>query len=123
MKFLYFTLLIFVVTSCSTGSSTNISSFKEGRFKTYLGKRKDSSYFHRTGNIQIEHYRNKVDTFYIHWKSSFEYELRKINPTTTLDSIPFIVKIIAIKQNYYKFKGGFLGSNFKQEGITYKVEE
>ena len=104
-------------------NKTNVLSFKEGDFKTYLGKKKDSSYFYRTNKIQIETYQNKSDTFHIRWKNNFEYELKKVNPKTKLDSIPFIVKITAIKENYYKFKGAYLGSNFKQEGITYKIKK
>ncbi|NJB83843.1 hypothetical protein [Wenyingzhuangia aestuarii] len=122
MRFLYL-ICISVVVSCSSGNSTDILSFKTGSFKTYLGERKDSSSFYRTEKFQIESYRNQVDTFDIHWKSNFEYELRKVNPTSKLDSIPFVVKITAIKENYYKFKGAYLGSNFKQEGTTYKLSE
>ncbi|MDO6803199.1 hypothetical protein Q4595_12135 [Wenyingzhuangia sp. 1_MG-2023] len=120
MKLVIYIFAIFVFGSCSTGSKANIASFKEGNFKTYLGARKDSSYFSRTHNLQIEHYKNQVDTFSITWKSDFEYELRKVNPQSKLDSIPFIVKITGFKENSYQFKGSYLGSNFKQEGITYK---
>ncbi len=122
MRFLYL-ILISVFISCSTGNKTDILSFKKGNFKTYIGERKDSSYFYRDDKIQVEFYKNQKDTFNIQWKSNFEYELRKINPKSKLDSIPFIVKITAIKENYYKFRGAYLGNNFKQEGITYKSEK
>lgn len=121
MRFLYL-ILISVFISCSTGNNTDISSFREGSFKTYLGERKDSSFFYRNKNIQIETYNNQIDTFSIYWKSNFEYELRKLSPKSKLDSLPFIVKITAIKENYYKFKGAYLGSNFKQQGTTHKVK-
>ncbi|NIJ46156.1 hypothetical protein FHR24_002634 [Wenyingzhuangia heitensis] len=116
-------ILTSVFISCNTGNKTDVTLFRKGHFKTYLGERKDSSNFYRTEKIQIETYKNQVDTFSVYWKSNFEYELRKVNPKNKLDSIPFIVKITAIKNNYYKFKGSYLGSNFKQEGITYKIEE
>lgn len=112
-----------VLFSCSKKNKTDILYFKTGKFKTYVGKRKDSSFFYRNDKFQIETYRNKKDTFEISWKSNFEYQLLKINPTSKLDSTPFIVKINAIKQDSYEFKGYYLGSNFKQDGISYKLKE
>ncbi|MGY6647814.1 hypothetical protein [Wenyingzhuangia sp. IMCC45574] len=123
MKGLIYTLVTFVFISCNTGSKTDVTVFKEGYFKTYLGERKDSSYFYRDAHYQIETYRNQVDTFKISWTSNFEYELRKLNPNSKLDSIPFIVKITGLKENSYQFKGSYKGSNFKQEGITYKLKK
>ena len=123
MKILLYIITISVFVSCSTGNKTDILSFREGHFKTYLGKRKDSSNFYRIKNLQIETYRNKTDTFRIDWKSNFEYELRKVNPQNKLDSIPFKVRITAIKNNYYKFKGAYLGSDFIQTGTTYILKK
>lgn len=114
-------ITISVLYSCSNGNKTDIVAFKKGNFKTYLGEQKDSSVFYRDDHIQIERYKNQIDTFAIKWKSNFEYELKKINPKSKLDSIPFVVKITGIKENTYNFKGSYLGSNFKQEGITVKI--
>lgn len=122
MKYLYI-IIVSVAFSCSTGNETDILSFRKGNFKTFLGAHKDSSFFYRTDKFQFETYRNQVDTFSIYWKSNFEYELRKVNPKNKLDSTPFIVKITGIKDKSYKFKGSYLGSNFKQEGNTYKISE
>lgn len=123
MKLLISLITISVLFSCSQGNKTDIASFKKGHFKTYLGERKDSSTFYRYDHLQIERYRNNIDTFTIAWKSNFEYELKKTNPKSKLDSIPFLVKITGIKNNSYEFKGSYLGSNFKQEGVTIKTGE
>ncbi len=121
MRLLITILAMSVLFSCNKENKTDILYFKKGTFKTYLGERKDSSFFVRTDKLQIETYRNKKDTFAVSWKSNFEYTLQKVNPKNKLDSIPFIVKITAIKNKSYKFKGAYLGSNFKQEGVTYKL--
>ncbi|MGY5352907.1 hypothetical protein ACXGQW_10180 [Wenyingzhuangia sp. IMCC45533] len=123
MRFFINIIFISVLFSCTTKNKTDILYFKKGNFKTYIGERKDSSFFYRNDKIQVESYQNQKDTFDIYWKSNFEYHLKKVHPTSKLDSIPFIVKITAIKQDYYQFKGYYLGSNFKQDGITYKVKE
>ena len=77
----------------------------------------------RNDSIQIETYNNKKDTFNIEWISNFEYVLLKKNPKTLLDSTPFHVKIIAVKKKSYQFKAYYKGSDFKQKGIAYKIEE
>ncbi|MEN8765592.1 MAG: hypothetical protein ACN4EF_04645 [Wenyingzhuangia sp.] len=123
MRFISYIIFISVFISCNSGNRTDVLLFKEGRFKTYLGERKDSSYLYRTKTLQIETYKNKVDTFSIFWKSNFEYELRKTTPKNKLDSIPFKVRITKIKKNYYKFKAGYLGSHFIQTGTTYITKE
>lgn len=124
MKLFIVTIItLSVLFSCSQGNKTDIVSFRKGHFKTYLGERKDSSTFYRDENYQIERYRNKADTFAIVWKSSFEYELKKLHPKGKLDSIPFLVKITGVKENSYNFKGSYIGSNFKQEGITFKTSK
>lgn len=123
MKILLYIISASVFISCNTGNKTDVLSFREGHFKTYLGERKDSSTFHRTKDLQIETYRNQIDSFHVSWKSNFEYELRKVNPQSKLDSIPFKVKITAIKENYYQFKGAYLGSDFVQSGTTHLIKE
>lgn len=123
MRFLLYILTASVLISCNTEIKTDVLSFREGHFKTYLGKRKDSSNLYRTKDLQIEFYNNKTDSFHVHWKSNFEYELRKVNPKNKLDSIPFNVRITAIKNGYYNFKGSYLGSDFVQSGSTYIIKK
>jgi len=122
MKYFYI-LILSVLYSCKNEAKTDILSFRSGHFKTYLGKRKDSSFVYRNDRLQVERYKNKKDSFNIEWKNNFEYQLKKINPKNKLDSIPFIVKITAIKPNSYNFKAYYLGSNFKQKGTTIRLNK
>lgn len=121
MKFLKILFITSVLFSCTKENKTDVMSFREGNFKTYLGQRKDSSFFYRDAKIQIEQYKKRKDTFNVKWISNFEYQLYKVNPKNKLDSLPFIVKITSIKQDHYSFKAYYLGSNFKQEGKSYKL--
>ena len=54
--------------ACKKQKSHDAFSFEKGNFITYLENKKDSSVFYRVDNLQIEAYRNKVDTFDIKWK-------------------------------------------------------
>ncbi len=118
---LYFLLVLFLF-SCQNKTQTNIDSFKRGNYKTVLNDSKTTSFAIRNDSLQIETYDNKKDTFYIKWNNDFEYFLLKKNPKTLLDSTPFYVKIIGIKDNSYTFKAYYKGSNFKQKGTAFKIE-
>jgi hypothetical protein len=101
----------------------NINSLKQGTFKTVLDDSELSSTAVRKDSIQIESFNNKLDTFKIFWKNDFEYVLTKTNPKTLLDSTPFQVKIIEVKQNSYSFIASYKGSNFKQKGTAVKLAD
>jgi hypothetical protein len=101
----------------------NINSLKQGTFKTVLDDSELSSTAVRKDSIQIESFNNKLDTFKIIWKNDFEYVLTKTHPKTLLDSTPFHVKIIEVKQNSYSFVASYKGSNFKQKGTAVKLED
>jgi hypothetical protein len=101
----------------------NINSLKQGTFKTVLDDSELSSTAVRNDSIQIESFNNKLDTFKIFWKNDFEYVLTKTHPKTLLDSTPFYVKIIEVKQNSYSFVASYKGSNFKQKGTAVKLED
>lgn len=100
----------------------DITQFKIGTFETFLDDSDVTSVAYRNDSIQIETYNQVKDTFAIKWTSNFEYELVKLNPKTQLDSTPFIVKIIGIKDDSYTFLAHYKGSNFKQKGKAVKVK-
>lgn len=124
LKNILLTSCIFLLAiACKKNKPSESYSFETGSFKSYLVNKKDSSSFYRTKNLQIETYKNKVDTFSIIWKNKFEFRLKKINPISKLDSTTFVVKIKKIKNNSYDFEAGYLNNNFKQKGTTIKIAD
>jgi hypothetical protein len=115
-------LFVLLAFACKTDNQSNSFSFETGNFKSYLESKKDSSSFYRVDHFQIETYKNQTDTFHIKWKNKFEFHLKKVHPTSKLDSTNFVVKITKIKNNAYDFEAGYENSNFKQKGSTYKIE-
>lgn len=114
--------MIFCFTaSCIKNSTVHMDDFKKGRFKTLLDDNDVVSFATRNDSIQIEEFNGVMDTFRINWLDQFEYELLKKNPKTLLDSTPFYVKIISVKENSYQFQANYKGSNFKQKGTATKV--
>ena len=99
-----------------------MDDFKQGRFKSILDDKEIVSFATRNDSIQIEEFNGLKDTFNIKWVDQFVYVLTKRVPKTLLDSTPFHVKITGVKQNSYSFNAYYKGSNLKQKGTTYKVE-
>lgn len=123
MKNIVFILILFLFFSCEKPKNIDLEIFKTGTFKTLLDANDDSSIAVRNDSIQIETYNSKKDTFAINWINNFEYVLKKTNPKTALDNTPFHVKITGVKEDSYTFKAYYKGSNFKQTGTVYKLEE
>lgn len=99
-----------------------MDDFKRGRFKSILEDKETVSFATRNDSIQIEDFNGLKDTFNIKWLDQFEYVLIKRVPKTLLDSTPFHVKITSVKEDSYSFKAYYKGSNFKQKGTAYKLE-
>lgn len=121
MKYLLIFSLIFFF-SCNNSALTPIQ-LKTGTFKTVLDDNNTESIAYRNNKIQIETYNSKKDTFYINWKSDFEYQLNKTNPKNALDSTEFVVKITGVHKNSYTFKAYYKGSNYKQKGKAFKISD
>ena len=121
------TLLIIMVlsfsASCLENKGGNVDDFKNGSFKTVLEDGENISFAIRKDSLQIESFNQVNDTFSIKWIDQFEYVLLKKKPKTLLDSTPFHVKITSIKKNSYTFKAYYKGSNFKQKGTAFKLDE
>ena len=123
MRSLLIIVVLFSSVSCLKNSKGNVDDFKIGSFKTVLENGENVSFAIRKDSLQIESYKQVQDTFYINWIDQFEYTLLKKNPKTQLDSTPFHVKITSVKKDSYTFKAYYKGSNFKQKGTAFKLEE
>ncbi|HIE45579.1 MAG TPA: hypothetical protein EYG80_00150 [Flavobacteriaceae bacterium] len=120
MKYLYIFFLVFI-TSCNSPNNLHPKQLRIGTFKTIIKDGNYESLATRNDSIQIETFDKKKDTFYITWKSNFEYSLLKKNPKNDLDKKEFIVKITGIKKNSYTFTAYFKDSNYKQKGKAIKI--
>ena len=109
--------------SCNKEKPLTPNDIKTGTFKTVLDGKNISSVATRNNSIQIETYNNKKDTFYINWKSDFEYILKQKNPKNSLDSIDFVVKITGIHGKSYTFNAHYKGNKYIQKGTAMKVKE
>lgn len=122
MRILIASLTIFFLFSCKHENTLTPTELKKGTFQTTLDGKTVSSVATRNDSIQIETYNNKKDTFYIHWKSDFEYILKQKHPKTSLDSVEFVVKITGIHGKSYTFNAHYKGNKYIQKGTATKIK-
>lgn len=79
--------------------------------------------FVRKKDIEIEYYDGKSDTATIRWINDCEYILKNINPENRDAKNAMHFKILTTKTNQYTFEYSLVGSDNKQKGTAYKVED
>lgn len=138
-KMYIFLGILFTIMACQPKMNTNPDRFKRGIFEApavdgILSK----SIITRNDSLQIERYtkyleistdsgvfvksEKKIDSFSITWKNNFFYTLEMISPKTELDKDPIYVQIIEVTDSSYTFSAKIGYSNFKQEGVVYKLK-
>ncbi|WP_299053010.1 hypothetical protein [uncultured Polaribacter sp.] len=137
---LYFvSFLIFVVLGFSCSSEKpNADRFKEGVFEIPAGKGYSKTTIVRKDSLQIETYEKiisisndsvvtekkmqRIDTLYIKWKNNFFYSLKMKSPKKQLDKDAIYVQITKVTDSSYDFSAKVGFSNFKTDGILYKIK-
>ncbi len=109
-------LLLFV--NCS--NELDPDRFKSGTFEIPESNGYEKTVVVRVDSLQIETYKNKIDTLSIIWKDNFNYTLKMLHPTSPIDEDPIYVKITSISENSYTFEAVIGHSNFVQKGELFK---
>lgn len=139
MKKLFGLFIIFLtLSSCKSEFKGNPDRFKKGVFEIPAGNGYSKTIITRKDSLQIEEYskltsistdsstyekeEKRIDTLFIKWKNNFFYTLRMKNPKTELDKDPIFVQITKVTDSSFSFSAKIGYSNFKQDGIVYKVE-
>jgi hypothetical protein len=110
------------LTSCYQ-QERNCNDFKTGKFKFEheINGRKETTYFERTENLQIETFNGKTDTASVRWVNDCEYILQKIHPKNMLEQKAIQMKILTTKENSYTFEFSIVGDTNKQKGTVTKL--
>lgn len=133
-------LLFFAITlsSCLQKPKGNAQRFKQGLFKIPEGKGYSKTIITRVDSLQIEEYEKiinlssdssviekrikRIDTLFIKWKNNFAYTLKMKNPKTSADKDVIFVQITKVTDSSYNFSAKIGRSNYKQDGIVYKIK-
>jgi len=129
---------LFLLSCTSKVEKGGANRFKKGVFEIPATKSIGKTIITRTDSLQIEAYstihsvseKNQIktdsvkhiDTLYITWKNNFFYTLRMKSPKKEADKAPIYVQITKITDSSYHFSAKVGFSNFKQEGVIYKIK-
>lgn len=102
----------------------NCTDFKTGTFvfETYLNGEMVKTKFTRNDTLEIDYFRNQVDSSSIRWINDCEYILTNLHPKNMEEEKPLHIKILTTEENTYTFEFSVVGSANKQLGTAKKIE-
>lgn len=121
-RLLSFTAILFLLNSCYS-PERECAKFKTGtfEFETYLNGELVTSTFTRTDSIEIDRFRDRVDTSSVRWINDCEYIVKNLNPKNRAEQQPLHIKILTTGNDSYTFEYGLVGEPNKQRGVVRKT--
>jgi hypothetical protein len=117
-----FFLLIILLTSCQESPERNCSDFKTGTFTftSIVGSDSLTTTFIRERNIEVDYFKNQVDTSNVRWINDCEYILKQVNPKNKQKEKSIHIKILTTTDSSYTFEFNTVGDSKKLRGTAYK---
>jgi hypothetical protein len=126
-RFHYSFLLLLTIVSLHScyAPEQKCEDFQEGifEFEALVEGELKKTRFVRNNTYEIEYYEGKSDTASIRWINDCEYILKNINPENRAAKQQMHFKILTTKENQYTFEYSLVGSDNKQKGTAYKVQD
>ena len=116
--------LLLLTTSCYQ-VERNCADFKTGTFtfEAISGTEIFTTRIVRNDSIEIEYYKESVDTASIRWINDCEYVLRKLNPKSMAEEKAIHIKILTTKDKTYSFEFNEVGKPNKSRASAVKVSD
>lgn len=116
-------IILFLISSCYS-PERDCARFKTGtfEFETYLNGELVKSTFIRNDSIEIDEFRESIDTSSVRWINECEYIVKNLNPKNMAEEKPLHIKILTTDKNSYTFEYGLVGEAGKQKGTVRKVK-
>ena len=113
---------LIILFSCTTPPERNCKDFKTGTFSFTSIVDGDSltTRFIRKGNIEIDYFKNKIDTSTIRWINDCEYILKQVNPKSKQEEKSIHIKMLTTTDSSYTFEFNTVGDSKKLRGTAYK---
>lgn len=122
-KFLLILFLSTILASCYN-QERNCTDFKTGKFEftQEIDGKKETSVFERTDSLQIETFRNEIDSSSIRWINDCEFILNKIKPKNREEKKGIHIKILSTTEDGYTFEYSYVGNTQKNKGKATKIK-
>ena len=124
MRTIFAASLLLLTTSCYQ-VERNCSNFKTGTFtfEAVSGTEIFTTRIVRNDSIEIEYFKESVDTAEIRWINDCEYVLRKLHPKSMADEKAIHIKILTTRDNTYTFEFNEVGKANKSRASAVKVSD
>lgn len=121
-KALYLILSLLILSSCYE-PERECEKFKNGSFTftASLNQEEVTTYFTRNDSIEIDKFKNSVDTSSVRWLNDCEYIIKKINPRNKAEEKSIHIKIISTTDDSYTFTYGVVGETKRNKGTAFKT--
>ncbi|MDT0294238.1 DNA topoisomerase IV [Mesonia ostreae] len=118
-------LIAFTLFLCSCyNPERNCNDFKTGTFvfESYLNGELEKTRFVRNDSIEVDYYKNNVDSSSVRWINDCEYILTNLNPKNMAEEKPLHMKILTTEGNTYTFEFSVVGEDKKQKGVAKRID-
>jgi hypothetical protein len=124
MRLLPFLSIFLLLISCYE-VERNCSNFRTGtfEFEAVSGTEVFTTRIERNDSIEIEYYKQSIDTAEIRWINDCEYVLRKLNPKNMAEEKAIHIKILTSKDNRYTFEFSEVGKSGKSRASATKIAD
>ena len=121
-KFLYYIILSFLLVSCYN-QERNCADYKTGKFEftQEIDGINETSIFERTDSLQIETFRNEIDTSSVRWINDCEFILNNLHPKNRKEKKGIHIKILSTTNEGYTFEYSYVGNTQKNKGKATKL--
>jgi len=122
MRLLPYFSLLFLLFSCYE-VERNCGDFRTGtfQFEAVSGTEVFTTRIERNDSIEIEYYKESIDTAEIRWINDCEYVLRKLNPKSMAEEKAIHIKILTTKDNSYTFEFNEVGKSGRSKATATKI--
>ena len=117
-------IALITLTSCYN-VERNCSNFKTGtfEFEAVSGTEIFTTRIIRNDSIEIEYYKESIDTAAIRWINDCEYVLKKLNPKNRAERKAIHIKILNTDGDNYNFEFNEVGKSQKSKASARKISE
>lgn len=124
MRIISAVFLLLLLSSCYE-VERNCANFRTGTFtfEAVSGTEVYTTRIERNDSIEIEYYKQSIDTAEIRWINDCEYVLRKLNPKSMAEEKAIHIKILTTQGNTYKFEFNEVGKSSKSRATAMKTSD
>ena len=122
MKIIGLLLILIVSVSCYD-SERKCADYKTGSYysETVIDDIMYTSKFTRSDTLQIETYKDHVDSTKVRWINDCEVIFKTINPKNMAERKDIHLKILTTTDTSYTFEYSYVGKVIKQKGTAYRL--